>query len=106
MMPFGGAVGGARGGLFFAWPLLFPLLALAFFWFMRGGRPGCASHGPGPHHLAAPVAAPHRSDVVPPAPDPLQVLRERYARGEIDQAEFERRVERLLRTEAPAAPRD
>jgi uncharacterized membrane protein len=32
--------------------------------------------------------------------DPLESLRERYASGEIDGAEFERRVERLLETES------
>lgn len=31
--------------------------------------------------------------------DPLEVLRERYARGEISEAEFERQVEHLLTTE-------
>lgn len=39
--------------------------------------------------------------------DPLSTLRDRYARGEIDEAEFERRVERLLETEdvdVPAGP--
>jgi uncharacterized membrane protein len=32
--------------------------------------------------------------------NPLESLRERYASGEIDEAEFERRVERLLETES------
>jgi uncharacterized membrane protein len=32
-------------------------------------------------------------------PDPLAMLRERYASGEIDEAEFERRLERLVATE-------
>jgi len=31
--------------------------------------------------------------------DPLEVLRERYAKGEISESEFERQVERLLATE-------
>ncbi len=31
--------------------------------------------------------------------DPLETLRERYARGEIGEAEFERGLERLLETE-------
>lgn len=35
----------------------------------------------------------------PESDDPLEVLRDRYARGEISEAEFERRVERLLETE-------
>ena len=33
------------------------------------------------------------------AADPLSILRTRYADGEIDDAEFERRLERLLETE-------
>lgn len=33
------------------------------------------------------------------AEDPITALRERYARGEIDEAEFERRLDRLLSTE-------
>lgn len=34
-----------------------------------------------------------------PQRDPVETLRERYARGEIDQAEFERRLEYLVETE-------
>ncbi len=34
-----------------------------------------------------------------PEPDPLEELRRRYAEDEIDEAEFERRVERLLETQ-------
>jgi uncharacterized membrane protein len=34
--------------------------------------------------------------------DALSVLRARYARGDIDEAEFERRIERLLETESVA----
>jgi uncharacterized membrane protein len=34
------------------------------------------------------------------ADDPVATLRERYARGELTEAEFERRLDRLLETEA------
>jgi hypothetical protein len=36
----------------------------------------------------------------------MEELRGRYARGEIDEAEFEHRVERLLRTETVADARE
>ena len=39
------------------------------------------------------------------ADDPVAVLRERYASGEIDETEFERRLERLLATEGGPAGR-
>jgi len=54
--------------------LILTLLILAIRWFIRAERgTGVAPGGP------------------PPGPDPLQILRERYARGEIDDEEFERR---------------
>ncbi|MFC6954759.1 SHOCT domain-containing protein [Halorubellus litoreus] len=36
----------------------------------------------------------------------LQILRERYATGELSEAEFEQRVERLLESESEDHPRD
>jgi hypothetical protein len=39
-----------------------------------------------------------------PTENPLATLRDRYARGEIDEIEFERRVERLLETEDVDVP--
>ncbi len=44
----------------------------------------------------------------PAREDPLVIVRDRYARGEIDHAELEKRVEGLLRTEetAPARSRE
>jgi hypothetical protein len=39
------------------------------------------------------------TESTPADSDPLATLRERYARGEIDESEFERRVEGLLETE-------
>jgi len=46
----------------------------------------------------SPPSADETDDADPP--DPLSILRERYACGEIDEAEFERRVERLLETDS------
>jgi uncharacterized membrane protein len=40
----------------------------------------------------------------PATQDPLEELRERYARGDIDDLEFERRLERLLETEDVERP--
>ncbi|ERG89507.1 MAG: putative membrane protein (DUF2078) [halophilic archaeon J07HX5] len=37
-------------------------------------------------------------------PDPLETLRNRYARGDIDEAEFERRLDALLETESKTGP--
>lgn len=54
--------------------LVLALLVLAIRWFLRAERGHGASPG-GP----------------PGGPDPLAILRERYARGEIDDEEFERR---------------
>jgi len=41
------------------------------------------------------------SESAEPADDPIATLRERYARGELSDAEFERQVEQLLETESP-----
>lgn len=60
--------------------LFIALLVLAVRWFIR------AEHGRTPGSQAA------SSQPAPPAGrDPLEILRERYARGEIDEDEFERR---------------
>lgn len=40
-----------------------------------------------------------RADETTAGEDPLETLRERYARGEIDEAQFERKLERLVATE-------
>jgi hypothetical protein len=79
--------------------LIFPLVMLAAMAAVltllagRGGRGGMPFCGPGRH---SPADAPQ-----PTREDPLQVLRERYARDEIDHAEFERALDGLLHTETP-----
>ena len=84
-MRFGNGVG--IGELFFVllWAafvvLVLVLIVLAIRWLLRSER------SPGP-----PSESPSAS---PPGPDPLAILRERYARGEIDDEEFERRRKTL-----------
>ncbi|WP_439025566.1 SHOCT domain-containing protein [Haloarchaeobius sp. DT45] len=46
------------------------------------------------------LAGPRRSEEVPPSKrDALETLRERYAQGELSEAQFEEKLERLLDTE-------
>jgi uncharacterized membrane protein len=85
------------------WPLmmLMPLVMLAGFGFVawmlarvlgfspqatRGGRRAGSRGGPGSHESGAPE-------------DPLAVVRERYARGEISHDELDRYLDTLLRTD-------
>jgi len=80
---FGGGFGFAAIVLFLIW-LLFvagvvTLLVLAIRWFLRQERGGSASS-----HAASSTPAAKSAD-------PLEVLRERYAKGEIDDEEYERR---------------
>jgi putative membrane protein len=60
------------------WILIIVLLALAIRWAVRSGREQGSPPAPGP-----------RPD------DPLEILRQRYARGEIDEEEYERRRKTL-----------
>ncbi|GAC1610993.1 MAG: hypothetical protein NVS3B26_21040 [Mycobacteriales bacterium] len=87
------------GGGFFPWPVLFMIpimIAMVVFLARRaghspGGTPGCGSAA----RLAPPVDA-----VSPPAAqDPMVVLRERLARGEIGLPEFDARLTGLLRSD-------
>ncbi len=86
-------------GWIFPWPLLaLPagMVVVMIVFMVRlgpartGGGPGC---GAGPHLPGDPdvtsTGRPH---------DPVLTLRERYARGEIDTEEFERRVAALRRS--------
>jgi uncharacterized membrane protein len=43
------------------------------------------------------------TDTAEPTVDPVEQLRERYARGELTDSEFERRLDRLLETESLSA---
>ncbi len=59
-----------------------------------GRRDGWLSSLGGHRALAEPTP-----ELPQPREDPLAILRERWARGEIDMEEFERRLDQLVRTE-------
>lgn len=97
------------------WPLMIvmPLVMLAGFAFLAWMVDGMPGFGPR-------SARRRHRDVQPPADrpgggsreDPLAVVRERYARGEIGHDELDRYLDRLLRTDPavfqhpPGAPRE
>lgn len=70
------------------------LLSLPVVWFL-----GLFVLLPVLHTLAKPLPDPGRESDGGNEDPALAALRERYARGEIDETEFERRLERLLETE-------
>ena len=86
--------------LTFFWPAIvaMPVALVSFLTLLlratRGSgpiRPGCgfgSSHPAGEQRSAQPARE-----------DPLAIVRERYARGQIDHAELEQRIEGLLRSE-------
>ncbi len=84
---------------FFPWPVLFviPMMAMAVLIAIQLSHHRGAM-GPRCGFVASPTTS---VDVValPPAEDPMVILRDRFARGEIDLPEFETRLEGLLRTE-------
>ena len=47
---------------------------------------------------------PSETDTADDADDPLETLKQQYARGEIDETEFERRLEQLLDGDAEVEP--
>jgi len=63
------------------WGGLIVLIVLGIRWFLRQERG--AGHGPGAGQAG------------PPAEDPLEILRRRYAAGEIDDEEYQRRRKTL-----------
>ncbi len=67
----------------------------------QGGPPPGWTPPPGYSHT--PPAGP-AGPVAGPGPDALEVLRQRYARGEIDEAEFERRRAYLQGPAGPGGP--
>lgn len=83
---------------FFPWPLLFvaPMIAMAVLMMLRsshrggGMGPGCGSAGWSAHPTPPPP---------PPLEDPMVLLRDRFVRGEIDLAEYETRLDALLRSD-------
>ena len=90
--------GGFGPGFHFPWFWLLPF----FFWLSFGHR--ARARGRGRQRTLRQYDPP--AALPPAAPDPaLDALRERFARGEIDRAEYEERRAILLTRPATAAPR-
>jgi hypothetical protein len=90
--------GGFGPGFHFSW--LWPLLIVLWFSFGHRARARGRTRQRPLRHYAPPTLSP------PAAPDPaLDALRERFARGEIDRAEYEERRTILLNRPATAAPK-
>ena len=84
---------------FFPWPVLFviPMIAMVALTAVRlSHHRGATGSG---CRLVAPADATANVVTPPPVEDPVVVLRERFARGEIDLPEFETRLDDLLRTD-------
>lgn len=77
--------------MMFLWIPFLLLIPFAMMWMMRsgGGAMGCCGmdHGSGGHTPAGPAA--------PTGQDPLEIARQRLARGEITTAQFEE-LKRIL----------
>lgn len=77
------------------WLLALAMLLLAGYWWRTGRNPASATLEAVRGERDTTVQEPRTGA----SDDPLSVLRERYARGEITDEEFERRLDRLLETE-------
>lgn len=87
------------------WLLLTPVVAIIA-WIVLDLSPVALPWGLGDRGVDLPgVADRARSgnSADPDTDDPVELLRERFARGEIEQAEFERRLDQLLATEGVSA---
>ena len=88
----------------FPWPVFLVIPAMIILGVVMARQSGFRRGGVGPGCGFGPVpTAPEKLAKPPAVEDPMVTLRERYARGEIDAAEFEQRVEGLLRTEPKAS---
>lgn len=78
------------------WLLALAMVLLAGYWWQTGENPVTATVEAVRGERESTPPGESRVDA---GDDPVAVLRERYARGQIDEEEFERRLDRLLATE-------
>lgn len=87
-------------GHFFMWPfMLFGILQWGFWLLLIGGIIWAV--GQRRRHLAP---SDYHMPAMPRRSDPMEILRERYARGEITADEFDEMVSHLVASEPPDAP--
>lgn len=78
------------------WLLALAMVLLAGYWWQTGENPVTATVEAVRGERESTLSGESREDA---GNDPVAALRERYARGQIDEEEFERRLDRLLATE-------
>lgn len=81
------------------WLLALAMLLGAGYWWQTGQNPVSATLDAVRSDGEPATSREPRTGAEPAGDDPLAVLRDRYARGEITEEEFERRLDRLLATE-------
>jgi len=83
------------------WPVLIvmPVVMVAMMAFMVSMMRGTFGFGPHRHSDRSALDQPPPPFVTPPARDPMVILRERLVEGDIDLAEYEARLEALLRSD-------
>lgn len=88
-------------GYDFPWPLaMLAVMAIVAMVMMGLARVGLKRAGHAPRcGRSGPTPAGIEPAITPAGTDPLVTLRDRYAHGEIDAEEFERRLDGLLRSE-------
>jgi len=104
MIMYGGGFRSFGLGWLVGTVLFFGLLFVIVYLIARhASRPHPPASGSWPTHMAPPPVTP-MAPLAPPRPEPLDILRERFAKGEINLDDFEAAKRALGYPSGPAAP--